>query len=224
MVSRCSSSASIVIIVLKGRYLLHSMAFKGALDDYRILGQFENWFNFEGATGVSIVGGALDTEGAALWACKAFGKGCPSGATIRVKIIVDGNSPNTDGIHVHLSRNVAIINMSIRIRMCPLALAPRTCGSNASYAVLAMALGEHWKSNKGLGRGRGPKCDSNKGNFYRVTSAISVAIKFDCSATNPCPGIRLEDVQLTYKKQEAQSSCVNANGKAFGIVQPNNCL
>lgn len=31
-----------------------------------------------------------------------------------VKVIADGNSPNTDGIHVQLSRNVAIINTSIR--------------------------------------------------------------------------------------------------------------
>lgn len=32
----------------------------------------------------------------------------------RVRIIADGNSPNTDGIHVELSRNVGIINSAIQ--------------------------------------------------------------------------------------------------------------
>lgn len=32
----------------------------------------------------------------------------------RVRIIADGNSPNTDGIHLQLSRNVTIVNSAIR--------------------------------------------------------------------------------------------------------------
>ncbi|KAF3449626.1 hypothetical protein FNV43_RR10357 [Rhamnella rubrinervis] len=44
-------------------------------------GQFNNWFSFERVKGVSISGGALDAKGPALWACKAAGKNCPSGAT-----------------------------------------------------------------------------------------------------------------------------------------------
>lgn len=97
----CSSTASAVIVVPKGRYLLPAVAFKGdacksphitfqidgtlvAPADYRILGQFENWLSFEGVSGVSIVGGVLDAKGPALWACKASGKDCPSGATVSI--------------------------------------------------------------------------------------------------------------------------------------------
>ncbi|XP_021806201.1 polygalacturonase-like [Prunus avium] len=56
------------------------------------------------------------------------------------------------------------------------------------------------------------------------TSATAVAIKFDCSATNPCSGIRLKNVSLTCRNQEVQSHCANANGKIVGTVQPNSCL
>ncbi|KAK9138987.1 hypothetical protein Sjap_009581 [Stephania japonica] len=57
------------------------------------------------------------------------------------------------------------------------------------------------------------------------TSATQVAVKFDCSDKNPCTAIRLENVKLTYDQGlPAQSSCVNANGSAFGVVDPASCL
>ncbi|CAL2271413.1 unnamed protein product [Prunus armeniaca] len=56
------------------------------------------------------------------------------------------------------------------------------------------------------------------------TSATAIAIKFECSATNPFIGIRLENVSLTCRNQEVQSHCANANGKIVGTVQPNSCL
>ncbi|OAY60129.1 hypothetical protein MANES_01G088101v8 [Manihot esculenta] len=93
----CGSAGSTIIYVPKGRYLLGSMIFGGgckspditirvdetlvAPRDYRILGKAANWLSFEGVAGVSIVGGALDAKGPTLWACKAKGKNCPSGAT-----------------------------------------------------------------------------------------------------------------------------------------------
>lgn len=94
----CGSTGPTMIYVPKGRYLLGSMVFGGgckspditiridgtlvAPGDYRILGKAANWLSFEGVAGVSIVGGALDAKGSALWACKAKGKNCPSGATV----------------------------------------------------------------------------------------------------------------------------------------------
>ncbi|KAJ4830154.1 hypothetical protein Tsubulata_043517 [Turnera subulata] len=52
-----------------------------APEDYRILGQSKSWISFENVTGVSILGGALDTKGSSLWACKAAKGNCPKGAT-----------------------------------------------------------------------------------------------------------------------------------------------
>lgn len=96
----CASTASSIIFVPKGRYLLHPAVFSGryctsaritilingtlvAPADYRILGKANNWLSFEGVSGVSILGGAFDAKGPALWACKAAGnQHCPSGATV----------------------------------------------------------------------------------------------------------------------------------------------
>ncbi|KAK9138989.1 hypothetical protein Sjap_009583 [Stephania japonica] len=51
----------------------------------------------------------------------------------------------------------------------------------------------------------------------RGTSATQVAVKFDCSKKNPCDGIRMKDVKLTYKTRRAQSTCANVGGSAHGL-------
>ncbi|XP_010242448.1 PREDICTED: polygalacturonase-like [Nelumbo nucifera] len=56
------------------------------------------------------------------------------------------------------------------------------------------------------------------------TSTTQVAVKFNCSPKNPCTGITMEDVRLTYVNQAAKSSCNNAGGKASGVVEPTSCL
>ncbi|KAG5570602.1 hypothetical protein H5410_060368 [Solanum commersonii] len=57
-----------------------------------------------------------------------------------------------------------------------------------------------------------------------TASATEVAVKFNCSQTNPCNGIKLLDVKLSYKDHPAEASCVNAGGKASGLQQPTSCL
>ncbi|KAH6756046.1 Pectin lyase-like superfamily protein [Perilla frutescens var. hirtella] len=57
------------------------------------------------------------------------------------------------------------------------------------------------------------------------TSATQVAMRFDCSHTNPCSGIKLRDIKLTYlKKTKAQSFCKNVAGSSGGVIMPENCL
>ncbi|KAK8258691.1 hypothetical protein V6Z11_D13G003700 [Gossypium hirsutum] len=58
----------------------------------------------------------------------------------------------------------------------------------------------------------------------RGTSSTQVAIKFDCSPKNPCTGIRLQNVNLSYLNKPAQSSCSNVRGKALNLVRPESCL
>ncbi|KAK3200120.1 hypothetical protein Dsin_023535 [Dipteronia sinensis] len=52
------------------------------------------------------------------------------------------------------------------------------------------------------------------------TSASEVAVKFACSSKHPCFEITVEDVNLTYKNQQAQSSCSDAFGSASGLILP----
>ncbi|XP_023531798.1 polygalacturonase-like [Cucurbita pepo subsp. pepo] len=57
------------------------------------------------------------------------------------------------------------------------------------------------------------------------TSATQIAVKFDCSPTNPCVQIRLEDINLTSRKnQTAQAVCSHVEGIATGLVEPTSCF
>ncbi|KAL0341387.1 UNVERIFIED_CONTAM: Polygalacturonase [Sesamum radiatum] len=56
------------------------------------------------------------------------------------------------------------------------------------------------------------------------TSATEVAVKFDCSKSNPCTGITLDRVNLTYGDKPAIASCAYAGGTASADVEPNSCL
>ncbi|XP_026422704.1 polygalacturonase-like isoform X3 [Papaver somniferum] len=44
------------------------------------------------------------------------------------------------------------------------------------------------------------------------TSATPIAIRFHCSATTPCSGIKLHNVNLTYSKQPAKAFCFSTLG------------
>lgn len=56
------------------------------------------------------------------------------------------------------------------------------------------------------------------------TSTSQVALKLACSEANPCQGIRLEDVNLSFKNQQAQALCSNAAGTSYGVNKPGSCL
>ncbi|RZC86898.1 hypothetical protein C5167_030250 [Papaver somniferum] len=57
----------------------------------------------------------------------------------------------------------------------------------------------------------------------RGTSATPIAVRFHCSATTPCSGIKLSNVKLTYSKQPAKSFCSSATGTSQGQVAPQSC-
>ena len=94
----CASVQPAIIYVPVGRFYLRQLVFRGpcknnaiimriagtlvAPSDYRILGNTGNWVVFEHVDGVTISGGILDGQGTGLWACKASGNSCPSGATV----------------------------------------------------------------------------------------------------------------------------------------------
>ncbi|XP_042447625.1 polygalacturonase-like [Zingiber officinale] len=61
-------------------------------------------------------------------------------------------------------------------------------------------------------------------NDIHGSSASQVAVKFECSPSNPCTGIWLQDIKLTYGNTPAESSCEHADGSASGFVVPPSCL
>ncbi|CAI0548204.1 unnamed protein product, partial [Linum tenue] len=56
------------------------------------------------------------------------------------------------------------------------------------------------------------------------TSQSKVAVRFECSKANPCAGITMHDVKLTYvgggRGEEAMATCANARGTSSGFVTP----
>ncbi|KAF7848330.1 hypothetical protein BT93_L2088 [Corymbia citriodora subsp. variegata] len=340
----CGSEMPATITVPLGRFLVGGATFSGpcknnairwqiegvitAPADYNVLGNVGTWLLFQQVDGMSISGGVLDGQGAALWACKASGKNCPSGATTIVfsdsrniavsrltslnsqlfhivingcqnmrlqgaKVFASGNSPNTDGVHVQLSSGVTIMNskigtgddcVSIGAGTTNLWIENVACGPGHGISIGSLGKDavepgvenvtvknvvfrgtqnglriKSWgRPSSGFAKNilfqhaimsnvNNPVvidqnyCPNNincPGQFSGVkisdvtyqdihgTSATEVAVKFDCSLKNPCTGIRLEDVKLTYKndQQPAQASCINAGGLAYGLVQPSSCF
>ena len=54
---------------------------------------------------------------------------------------------------------------------------------------------------------------------------MPVVVKFNCSGTNPCSGIKLRNIRLRYRHQRpAQAKCRNAGGSASGEVTPPSCF
>nr|XP_010930294.2 polygalacturonase-like [Elaeis guineensis] len=70
----------------------------------------------------------------------------------------------------------------------------------------------------------GIKISQVKFNNVQGSSATPVAVKFDCSQSNPCTGMELKDIKLKYQNKRAQAFCKNARGTAMGIVEPPSCL
>ncbi|XP_026432437.1 polygalacturonase-like [Papaver somniferum] len=56
------------------------------------------------------------------------------------------------------------------------------------------------------------------------TSATPIAVNLHCSATNPCNGIKLYNVDLTYSKKPASAFCFCAAGTSQGRVLPGSCF
>ncbi|GLT73682.1 hypothetical protein SLA2020_455210 [Shorea laevis] len=58
----------------------------------------------------------------------------------------------------------------------------------------------------------------------RGTSATAEAVTFDCSPSNHCRGIRLQDIKLTHMDKVPTSSCKNVHGTSSGVALPLSCL
>ncbi|KAK9947275.1 hypothetical protein M0R45_002908 [Rubus argutus] len=58
----------------------------------------------------------------------------------------------------------------------------------------------------------------------RGTSGTQVAMNFYCSSSNPCWGVKLQDIRLTYLNRAATSSCANIGGSKSGVVIPRSCF
>ncbi|KAM0841469.1 hypothetical protein ACQ4PT_059000 [Festuca glaucescens] len=215
-----------------------------------------------------------------------------TGVTVQgVRIVAPADSPNTDGIHVQLSRHVRILGTTIGTGDDCVSMGPGTsdvlirnikCGPGHGISIGSLGgeagegggeerdgggggadghaerpadqdLGEaqprlrhggrllaghharraqpHRRRPELLPRPRPMPRQELRVRISDVsytdiegTSATPVAVKFDCSGSNPCTGFRLSNVRLTYQDKPARSLCRNADGSASGVVSPRSCL
>ncbi|KAH0699266.1 polygalacturonase-like [Solanum tuberosum] len=218
--------------------------------------------------------------------------GCHNVKLQGMKVLAQGNSKNTDGIHVKLSSGVSIVNSQIGTGDDCVSIGPGTsnlwiegiaCGPGHGISIGSLG----WKEQElgvqnvtiktvtftGTTNGVRVKTWARPSNgfvrnilFQHIvmvnvqnpiiidqnycpnhdescpqqssgikisdvtyqdihgTSATKVAVKLDCSTTNPCSGIVLEDLNLSYQNQQTEASCVNARGRVSGLQKPTNCL
>ncbi|KAK9087830.1 hypothetical protein Syun_030224 [Stephania yunnanensis] len=159
----------------------------------------------------------------------------------QVQVTASGNSPNTDGIHVQGSTDVTITQANIKTGDDCISIGPGTtnlwmeninCGPGHGIS-LGKAANEQGVQNvtvktatfSGSQNGVRIKTWARPSTGYvKGSSGSQVAMKFDCSPKTPCSGIVLNNVDLTYGSKSASSSCINADGSAFGLVHPSSCL
>ncbi|BFG37823.1 hypothetical protein CerSpe_240970 [Prunus speciosa] len=206
-----------------------------------------NWLSFEGVTGVSIIGGAREAKGTALWACKLAGStDCPNGGATDLWIeqvtCGPGHGISIGSLAKDLEQegvqNVTVKNAIFKgtqngLRIKSWARPSNRFVQGVQFLDVVMfnvqnpiVIDQNYCPHNinCPAQVSGVKVSDVVYQNIRGTSATAIAIKFDCSATNPCSGIRLENVSLTSRNQEIQSHCANANGKIVGTVQPNVCL
>ncbi|KAL2922468.1 Polygalacturonase [Bienertia sinuspersici] len=58
----------------------------------------------------------------------------------------------------------------------------------------------------------------------RGTSRTKEAIIFTCSPSNPCTGISLEDIRLSFGTKPATTTCSYVHGTSRGVVIPRSCI
>ncbi|GFZ10679.1 pectin lyase-like superfamily protein [Actinidia rufa] len=188
-------------------------------------GNAGNWIKFEGVSVVSIYGGVLDGRGTSLWACNASSKTCPTGATapepqtygsrtstaaLAMELGWDLKEPGVQNVTVKTVTFTDTTN-GVRIKTWG-----RPSNGFVKGVVFQHLLMDNVKNpiiidqnycpdNKDCpGQNSGVKIDDVTYQDIHGTSGTKVAVKFDCSKTNPCSGIRLEEVNLSYKDQPAE--------------------
>ncbi|KAK9082803.1 hypothetical protein Scep_029274 [Stephania cephalantha] len=160
----------------------------------------------------------------------------------QVQVTASGNSPNTDGIHVQGSTDVTITQANIKTGDDCISIGPGTtnlwmentnCGPGHGIR-LGKAANEQGVQNVTVktatfsGSENGVRIKTwarpSTGYVKGRLAGSQVAMKFDCSPKAPCSSIVLDNVDLTYESKSASSSCINADGSAFGLVHPSSCL
>ncbi|KAF3329398.1 polygalacturonase-like protein [Carex littledalei] len=74
------------------------------------------------------------------------------------------------------------------------------------------------------GSSSGIKISDVKYKQIHGTSASQVAVNLDCSSSNPCSQISMQDIKLMHANGRSEALCKNAQGASLGNMVPPSCL
>ncbi|XP_027166941.1 polygalacturonase-like [Coffea eugenioides] len=190
-----------------------------------------------GSTGVTISGSSIQTGDD----CVSIGPGtrnlwmekinCGPGHGVSIGSL--GRDFNEDGVQNVTLTNSVFSGSDNGLRIKSWARPTTAFVSNIKFQNIIMKNVEnpiiidqnYCPDNRGCPRQTsGVKIDQVIYQNIQGTSATPVAVIFDCSPSNPCRGIKLRDIKLTYLNRKAQSLCKNIGGTAAGVITPESCL
>ncbi|KAK6233643.1 hypothetical protein QUC31_006049, partial [Theobroma cacao] len=223
----CGLADSTMMYVPKGRYLLGSMAFKGdckspqitiridgtlvAPGDYRVLGKSANWLGFEGAAVFlslvvhlmpkDLLSGLAKLPTPIVLPEPRLAKDLKEEGVQNVIVRQTISSGTQNGLRTKswarpsngFVQGVRFMDFMMRNVWNPIVIDQNYCPHNLNCPDQVSGIKIRDIVYKGI----------------RGTSLTPITIKFDCSAKQPCTGIRLQNVNLTYLNKAAQSSCSN---------------
>ncbi|KAL5703780.1 endo-polygalacturonase [Ranunculus cassubicifolius] len=144
-----------------------------------------------------------------------------------------GKTPIEQGVEGVIVRNIVFTGSENGLRMKSWAKKSNGFIKGVLYQDIIMknvrnplVIDQHYCPGGGSSCPKGDSGIQITGVTYRNiqgSSSTKVAVKFDCSRSNPCKDIKLDTVNLTYLSNVAQSFCANAVGVNTGSVNPS-CL
>ncbi|KAL6275073.1 hypothetical protein ACE6H2_025765 [Prunus campanulata] len=192
--------------------------------------------HIEASTGVTISGSTIMTGDD----CISIGSGsknlwlehiaCGPGHGISIGSL--GDNANEDGVQNVTVTSCVFTKTQNGVRIKTWARASNGYATNIVFRNLIMQnvnnpiiIDQKYCPNQGCPRqSSGVKISRVTYTNIRGTSASKVAMNFYCSSSNPCWGLKLQDIRLTYLNKAATSYCANAGGSSSGVVIPRSCF
>ncbi|KAL6343241.1 hypothetical protein AAG906_022157 [Vitis piasezkii] len=191
----------------------------------------------QGSTGVTITGSTIGTGDD----CISIGPGtrnlwmehikCGPGHGISIGSL--GKDKNEDGVQNVTVANSVFIGSDNGVRIKSWARPSNSFVTNIVFRNIVMTRVQYpiivdqnyCPNNQGCpNQSSGVKVSQVTYRNIKGTSRSQAAMIFNCSSSNPCRGIRLQDINLTYMNKAATSTCRNVHGTRSGVVVPRSCV
>nr|XP_043610377.1 polygalacturonase-like [Erigeron canadensis] len=193
-------------------------------------------FIIQSSTGVTIRNSLIKTGDD----CIAIGPGsknvwiekiaCGPGHGISIGSL--GNSFNEAGVQNVTVSNVVFTKTQNGVRIKSWARDSKSYATNVEFRNIIMIAVDnpiiidqiYCPSNRCPRETSGVEVSNVRYSNIRGTSTTPEAVKFQCSVSNPCRGIRMRHIRLTTPNRVTTSTCENVHGSASGILVPRSCF